>query len=154
MLKTTFILYILSSHVEEHEKKFQICISCLNHWFPGLQILHNFLENWLWSKFQNHFQAEITPCSLLSLQFSNSLQYGVEESRELRALISWVLGLQTFKNAHQKNNCQQFFFFFWGGIFELPLGCIHVKSPNGCHQYPSDLFQVVYTCSLHWEEKV
>ena len=29
-----------------------------------------------------------------------------------------------------------------------------MKSPNGWHHYPSDFLQILYTCSLHWEEKV
>ena len=41
--------------------------------------------------------------------FSNSLSYGLEESREWRALISWVLGQQMLKNA--EHFCQQDFFF-------------------------------------------
>ena len=52
--------------------------------FPGLQNLDDFLENWVWRKFQNHFQPSV-------FGFSNSLPYSVEESRELRALIDWVL---------------------------------------------------------------
>ena len=38
-------------------------------WFPGLQNLDAFLENVLWSKFSNRFQAEIIPQSLLFLDF-------------------------------------------------------------------------------------
>ena len=42
--------------------------------------------------------------------FSGSLPYGLEESRELRALISWVFGVIGIKNA--KNFSEQFLFEF------------------------------------------
>ena len=42
--------------------------------------------------------------------FSGSLPYGLEESRELRALISWVFGVIGIKNA--KNFSEQFLFAF------------------------------------------
>ena len=41
--------------------------------------------------------------------FSDSLPYDLEESRDLRALISWVLSWQAFKNAKKY---LQFFFVF------------------------------------------
>ena len=46
--------------------------------------------------------------------FCDSLPNDLEKSKELRPFISWLLGLQAFKNA--KRFCQQFF-----GVFELPL---------------------------------
>ena len=47
-------------------------------------------------------------------EFCDNLPYDLEESIELRTLISWVLGLLAFKNA--KLSANRFFF-----VFELPL---------------------------------
>ena len=52
---------ILSSYVEGYViKKFKSKLYVFG-WFPGLQNLDIFLENLQWSKFWNHFQAEIIP---------------------------------------------------------------------------------------------
>ena len=67
--------------------------------------------------------------------FSNSLPYDLEESRELRDLIRWVLGWQTFKNA--KTFCQEFFFAFlsrhyrFTNYFEIPIFAFSNSIPRG-----------------------
>ena len=58
-------------------------------WFPGLQNLDVFLKNLLQSKFSGKNNSLQSP----DLGFYDSLPYDLEKSKELRALISWFLGL-------------------------------------------------------------
>ena len=83
-LKGIYTMFTLSSYVGEHVQVWILCLWLVSR-PPKSGWL--FLENLLQSKFWNHFQAEIIP---LSLWFSYSLPYGLEESIELRALISWI----------------------------------------------------------------
>ena len=50
---------------------------------------------------------------------SNSLPYGLKESRELRILIIWVLSYQAFRNA--KHFCQRKFFAFQSHHYEFAI---------------------------------
>ena len=50
---------ILSSYVERYVRKQLKSEFHVFGWFPDLQNLDVFLENFLWSYFGNHFQAEI-----------------------------------------------------------------------------------------------
>ena len=96
LLSTQNNLYIiLSSYVEEHvKKKKKSQVKSEFHvfgWFPGLQNLDVFWEIFVelvWKLFSGRNNSLKAPVFL----FSNSLPYDLEEFRELRALISWVLG--------------------------------------------------------------
>ena len=70
---------ILSSYVEGHvKKKFKSAFHVVG-WFPGLQNVDVFLENLLWKSFSSRNNSLEPPV----FGITNSLQYGLEESREL-----------------------------------------------------------------------
>ena len=101
----------MSSYVEGHVKKIQVKNSCLSlvscpptylfRKFTAEQVLELFLG-------RNNFLKPLV------FGFCDSPPFGLEESRELRALIRWILGNRHSKM--QKISAQIFFC-----VFELSL---------------------------------
>ena len=87
---------ILSSYVEGHVKKKQTNKQTtlkfhVFSWFPGLQNLWVFLENLLWSKFWNHFQAEMFPrAPFLDFLVVFHLVWKNQENWELWLILFWI----------------------------------------------------------------
>ena len=87
---------ILSLYVEGHVKKNSSLNFTLFGWFPGLQNLNVFffvVEKFTAEQVLKSFSGRNNSLKSPVLGFFNSLSYGLEESRELRALIRWVLGV-------------------------------------------------------------
>ena len=61
-------------------------------WFSGLQNLDGFFAKFIVKQVLKLFSGRDNSLEPPVLGFSNSLPYGLQDSRELRALISWVLG--------------------------------------------------------------
>ena len=60
-------------------------------WFPGVQNLDAFLGKFTVEQVYKLFASRNNSLEPLAVGLSNSHPYVMEESRELRALISWVL---------------------------------------------------------------
>ena len=98
-----YIIYIEFRKVCAKKLKSELCAFT---WFPGLQNMDVFLENFLWSYFRNHFQVEIVPWSLLVFDFL-TVFHMVWESQE-----SWEIWLDGFWGKNAKKFLLTFFFFF------------------------------------------
>ena len=94
----------------------------VSSWFPGLQNHHVFLEFFgelVWELFSGRNNSLEPPV----FWFSNSLPYVLEESRELRALIRWALGVTDIQKCKEIQLTIFFFFFFtfWASIMDLQI---------------------------------
>ena len=95
--QNNFLYYIKFICRRAQDKKFKsetyVC-----SWFPDLQNLDVFFGKLTVEQVLNFFPGRKNSLELPVLGFCDSLPYDLEETIELRALISWVLGLQAFRN--------------------------------------------------------
>ena len=102
-----FLYWIEFVYKRASEKKFKSEFHVFG-WFPGLQNLAGFFGKFfvelVWNTFSGGNNSRETPV----FGFSNSLPYGLEESRELWILISWVW---VRSSRMQKKFCQQYYGF-------------------------------------------
>ena len=82
---------VLSSYVEEQVKKNPSLNFMSFDWFPGLQNLDVFWKIYV-EQVLKSFSGANNSVKPPVFGFCDSLTFGIEESREFRALIRWVLG--------------------------------------------------------------
>ena len=98
------------------EKKFKSKFHVF-HWFPGLQNLHVFFGKFTVEQVLKSFLGRYNSLKPPFSGFSDSLPFGIEQWRELRALIRWVWGKLAFKNV--TNSAEKSFLWFWAAIMDL-----------------------------------
>ena len=96
---------LLSSYVEVYVKKKFKSVFYGFGWFPGLQNLNVVFGKFTLEQVLKSFVGRNNSLKPPVFGFCGSFLHDLEEDLiELRAFISWVLGLQAFKNA--KKFCQ------------------------------------------------
>ena len=117
------VFFLLVTLQEEFKPVKYLCWICTSNKNKALKTIKFSFSTISWnllqSKFWNHFQAEIIPCSLMFLDFLTVFHMVWKNQGSCK---SWLIGFWVIRHSKMPNiSVNNIFFFFFFCVFEPPL---------------------------------